>query len=75
MPTHTHTHTHTHLVRTKYSVNVLNNGHTYGYIENAVRKFDNGNKGWKMNITESSHVYQGWQINREKCDDSLFDLA
>jgi len=56
-------------------VNVLNNGHTYGYIENAVRKFDNGNKGWKMNITESSHVYQGWQINREKCDDSLFDLA
>jgi hypothetical protein len=56
-------------------VNVLNHGHTYGNIENAVRKFDNGNKGWRMNIRENSHVCEEWQVNREKCGDSLFDLT
>lgn len=66
---------HAHLLGTKYSVNVLNMGHTYGHIENAVGKFDNGSKGWKMNVRESLHVCQGWQINREKCDDSLFYLT
>ena len=56
-------------------MNVLNNGHTQGNMENAVRKFCSGNKGWMMNITESLHVCLGWQINKEICDDSLFDLT